>query len=109
MTVRLTERFGRTGGGATPMLLPTPADAGAGARDYDVIDHLGAALRAVSARNLGLADPHDLALLRRAQQPDGAWGRHPWVYRYGHGALFGNVGLCTAMAVRALKDVSFGE
>lgn len=108
---RLAERFGYVGGGgrATPRVLPAPAAEGRPLHDYDVIDHWGAALRAVSAHNLGLADPRDLTLLRRAQQPDGAWGRNPWIYRYGHGLLFHNVGLCTAMAVRALQGARPGE
>ncbi|KAJ1335470.1 putative hydrolase of the HAD superfamily [Microdochium nivale] len=73
-------------------------------------DSWSVAMRIVAAQNLGLlgegAAAKDVETLRAAQQSDGSWSKHPWIYRYGHGVLIGNAGLVTAVAVRALKAVA---
>lgn len=67
-------------------------------------DPFSAAMRVVAAQNLGLENPRDLEILVATQQVDGSWSKDPWVYRYGNsGILFGNGGLVTAMALRALR------
>jgi len=98
----------------------------------DHSDPWSLALRLVAARNLGFrcktfssssssssssavlhgADEEDglardLRKLRLSQERDGSFGAgQPWIYRYGHGVLIGNVGLITAVAVRALESFS---
>jgi len=81
------------------------------------------ALRLVAARNLGLFPLSssetgtearmgagvikDLERLRASQGREGSFGAdNPWIYRYRNGMLIGNVGLVTAVAVRALKGLS---
>lgn len=102
--------------------------------DPDHSDPWSLALRLVAARNLGFHHHHgetspspsssspsaavtrganedglarDLRRLRLSQAHDGSFGaEQPWIYRYGHGVLIGNVGLVTAVAVRALRGFS---
>lgn len=93
--------------------------------DPDHSDPWSLALRLVAARNLGLfrrrtsfSSSHgtedqdarlerDIRKLRLSQARDGSFGAEkPWIYRYGHGLLVGNVGLVTAVAVRALRGFS---
>lgn len=68
-------------------------------------DALSAAMRVVAARNLGLDEEigKDWEIVVAKQLGDGSWGRDAWVYRYGSSkVLFGNRGVVTAMALRAL-------
>ncbi|KAF8574205.1 HAD-like protein [Ramaria rubella] len=66
-------------------------------------DSLAIAMRMVAAASVGLVSPHDLDKLQSMQQNDGSW-TDGWYYRFGStGILVGNVGLTTAMAIKAIE------
>jgi len=61
----------------------------------------------VTEARIGAGVIKDLERLRASQGRDGSFGaENPWIYRYRNGMLIGNVGLVTAVAVRALKGLS---
>ena len=69
---------------------------------------LDLAMRIIACKSLHVACDDDHQSLRNLQWDDGGW-ESGWIYRYGStGVRFGNRGVTTALAIKALGATEYG-